>query len=66
MALGIPSLVQSKSSYDSSEGVEAEGHLLQVPPLKEVGGLEDLLVGNSILPDGILKPGTKSRVTDQG
>jgi hypothetical protein len=46
-------------SYNSGESEKTEWHLLQVPPLEQVGRLEDLLIRNTVLPDRILEPTTK-------
>lgn len=43
-------------TYDAAQRVEAEDHLRNVASLEEVSGLENLLVGNTVLLDGLLEP----------
>lgn len=46
-------------THDPAERGDAQGDLRDVPPLEEVGRLEDLLVRHSVLADGSLKPATE-------
>lgn len=43
------------NTYDASKGVQGEGDLGDVATLEEIGGLEDLLLGHTVLLDRCLE-----------
>ena len=49
------------NTHNPPEGVEAQRDLGDVPPLEEVRRLEDLLVGNAVLPDRSLESFRRER-----
>lgn len=59
MMLQVETRVDQAYTHDSAQRVQAEDHLGNVASLKEISSLENLLVGDSILLNGLLEPGNK-------